>query len=140
MLFKFLYRNLKGYRFLVIIAISVVILGVGADILAAMPLKWIPSKVSNPGSDPACGTFLIYSLSFLNPALDFFDKSIFDQSLKPASPQLPDNQPPTLPCPITSTTNLAAPQTTHHSVNGVIIFSVLWFILFGLISALLAYI
>ncbi len=136
MLFKFLYRNLKGYRFLVIIAISVVILGVGADLLAAMPLKWIPSKVSNPGSDPACGTF-----SFLNPALDLFDKSIFDPSLKPAQPQQPDKQPPKLPCPITSTTNLAAPvQFTHHSVNGVIIFSVLWLILFGLISALLAYI
>jgi len=70
MLFKFLYRNLKGYRFLIIIAISVVILGVGADLLAAMPLKWIPSKVSNPGSDPAC------TFPFLNPALDIFDKSI----------------------------------------------------------------
>ena len=105
-----------------------------------MPLKWIPSKVSNPGSDPAC-TFL-----FLNPALDIFDKSIFDPSLKQIDPQnqnlqLPDKLPPTLPCPITSTsTPTALTQTTHHSVNGVIIFSALWLILFGLISALLAYI
>src|SRR5437588_1254982 len=115
MLFKFLYRNLKGYRFLIIIAISVVLLGVGADILAAMPLKWIPSKVSNPGSDPAC------TFSFLNPALDIFDKSIFDPSLKQIDPQnqnlqLPDKQPPTLPCPITSTsTPTALTQMTHHS-------------------------
>jgi ATP-binding cassette, subfamily B, bacterial len=136
MLFKFLLRNLKGYRFLIIIAILVVILGVGADLLAAMPLKWIPSKVSNPGSDPACGTF-----SFLNPVIDIFDKSNFDPSLKPARPQLPDKQPPVLPCPITSTTNpTVAIQTTHHSVIGVIIFSVLWLILFGLISAFLTYI
>jgi ABC-type multidrug transport system fused ATPase/permease subunit len=135
MLYKFLYRNLKGYRFLILIAISVVILQVGADLLAVFPLKWIPSKVSNPGSDPAC------TFSFLNPALDIFDKSIFDPALKSASPQLPDKQPPVLPCPITSTTNpTAVVQTTHHSVNGVIIFSVLWLILFGLISALLAYI
>ena len=135
MLFKFLYRNLKGYRFLIIIAISVVILQVGADLLAAMPLKWIPSKVSNPGSDPAC------TFSFLNPALDIFDKSIFDPSLKQADPKLPDKLPPVLPCPITSTTDpTAAIQTTHHSVIGVIIFSALWLILFGLISALLAYI
>jgi ATP-binding cassette subfamily B protein len=140
MLFKFLYRNLKGYRFLVIIAIVVVILQVGCDLLAAMPLKWIPSKVSNPGSDPAC------TFSFLNPALDIFDKSIFDPSLKQIdlqhqNLQLPDKQPPTLPCPITSTsTPTALTQTTHHSVNGVIIFSALWLILFGLLSALLAYI
>jgi ABC-type multidrug transport system fused ATPase/permease subunit len=140
MLFKFLYRNLKGYRFLIFIAIAVLILQVGADLLAAMPLKWIPSKVSNPGSDPAC------TFSFLNPALDMFDKSIFDPSLKQIDPQhlnvqLPDKQPPLLPCPITSTTTQTTTvQLTHHSVNGVIIFSALWLILFGLVSALLAYI
>lgn len=140
MLFKFLYRNLKGYRFLVIIAIVVIILQVGSDLLVAMPLKWIPSKVGNPGSDPAC------YIPFLDPSLDIFDKSIFDPSLKQFDPQNPkvqlaDKQPPTLPCPITSTTNQAAPvQMTHHSVNGVIIFSALWLIVFGLLSALLAYI
>ena len=53
-LFKFLYRNLKGYRFLVIIAILVAVAQVSCDLIAAMPLKFIPSKVGNPGSDPAC--------------------------------------------------------------------------------------
>ena len=53
-LFKFLYRNLKGYRFLIILAMIVTIAQVGSDLLAAMPLKFIPSKVNNPGSDPTC--------------------------------------------------------------------------------------
>jgi len=53
-LFKFLYRNLKGYRFLVMLAMLVTIAQVGSDLLAAMPLKFIPSKVNNPGSDPVC--------------------------------------------------------------------------------------
>ncbi len=63
---KFLHRNLKGYRFLVILAILVAFAQVGSDLLAAMPLKFIPSKVNNPGSDPAC------TFPFLDPVLSFF--------------------------------------------------------------------
>ncbi|HEV7235529.1 MAG TPA: hypothetical protein VGN15_05060, partial [Ktedonobacteraceae bacterium] len=67
LLFKFLFRNLKGYRLLVLLAIFITVLQVGSDITAAFPLKFIPSKVSNSGNDPAC------DFPFLNPILDKFD-------------------------------------------------------------------
>ena len=53
-LFKFLNRNLKGYRLLVVLAILVAVLQVTSEIIAVQPLKWIPSKAQNPGNDPAC--------------------------------------------------------------------------------------
>jgi len=93
MLFKFLFRNLKGYRLLVLIAILVTILQVGCDIGTAFPLKFIPSKVANAGNDPSC------TFPFLNPILDKFDIPLFDPSL-----QLDKSQPPVQPgitqCPI----------------------------------------
>src|SRR5947209_3208555 len=136
-LVKFLYRNLKGYRLLVILAILVTIGQVGSDLLAAMPLKFIPSKISNPGSDPAC------TFPFLDGILSNFDKSIFDPSLKAIDPQtgkqLPDKLPPKLACPITSSSTPTAQaaalnMTAHHSVIGVIIFSLLMLIVFGILS------
>ena len=125
MLFSFLYRNLKGYRLLVVLAIVVTVGQVGSDLLAAMPLKFIPSKINNPGSDPAC-TFPV-----LNPILDFFDQ--FD----PTAPGQVKT-PASFPCPGTDTN--AIPQFTHHSVVGVIIFSVCLLIIFGILSALLVYV
>src|SRR6266849_6229837 len=128
MIFKFLFRNLKGYRFLVLLAVIVTILQVGSDLAVALPLKFIPSKISNPGSDPAC------TFPFLDGILSNFDKSIFDPSLKvidlQTGKQLPDKLPPKLACPITSSSTPTAQaaalnMTTHHSVIGVIIFSVL---------------
>ncbi len=74
LLFKFLYRNLKGYRFLVVLAILVTITQVGSDIFAALPLKFIPSKVNNPGNDPAC------TYPFLDGVLTLFDTSRLDPS------------------------------------------------------------
>jgi ATP-binding cassette subfamily B protein len=133
--FKFLYRNLKGLRFLVVLAMLVTVAQVGADILTALPLKYIPSKVSNPGNDPAC------TAPFLNPILDRFDIPQIDPSLVD-----PVTHQPVMPsitqCPIPSTDAAAAanPVLTHHSVLGVIVFSVLMLIIFGGLSALLAYI
>src|SRR5581483_12433358 len=43
----FLFRNLKGYRFLIVIAIAMTFAEVGADILLAFPLKFILDKVIN---------------------------------------------------------------------------------------------
>ncbi len=40
-LFNFLYRHLKGYRLLVVLAILLTIAQVGCDLVAAMPLKFI---------------------------------------------------------------------------------------------------
>jgi hypothetical protein len=42
-LWKFLNRNLKGYHLLVVCAMLVSIAQVGSDLIAAMPLKFIPS-------------------------------------------------------------------------------------------------
>jgi len=133
-LFKFLYRKLKGYRLLVLLAILITVLQVGSDLLGAMPLKFIPSKINNPGSDPAC------TFPFLDGVLSAFDQPFFDPSLIPSQPgQI--KLPPLSPCPATGNPSaIAHPVYYHHSVIGVIIFSVLMLVVFGLLSALFTYI
>ncbi|MBV9020064.1 MAG: ATP-binding cassette domain-containing protein [Ktedonobacteraceae bacterium] len=117
MLFKFLYRNLKGYRLLVLLAILMTVTQVGSDILAALPLKFIPSKIQNPGSDPAC------TYPFLDGVLNWFNR--FDSN--PAAQT---------PCPLSS----PYPQLAFsHSANGVIIFSVIVLLIFSILSAILVY-
>src|SRR2546421_8357276 len=135
---KFLYRNLKGFRFLILLAILVTCAQVGSDLLAAMPLKFIPSKVSNPGSDPAC------TFPFLDGFLSNFDTPALDPSLRPppTPPNQPPGQPPLAPCPATPSdpNSILHPHTTQHSVIGVIVFSLLMLAVFGLLSAGLVYI
>ncbi len=131
---KFLYRNLKGYRLLVLLAILVTVAQVGADVMTALPLKYIPSKISNSGNDPAC------TAPFLNPILDRFDIPQLDPSL--IDPVTHKALPPTpTQCPVSPTDIAAAanPTFTHHTVVGVVVFSVLMLIVFGILSALLAY-
>ena len=132
---KFLYRNLKGYRFLVILAILVTFTQVGSDLLAAMPLKFIPSKINNPGADPSC------TFPFLNPVLSLFDTPVLDPSLRPTQPNQPPGQPPLAPCPATPSdpNSVVHPRLTQHSVIGVIVFSLIMLAVFGLLSALLVY-
>src|SRR5258707_4360333 len=115
-LFKFLYHNLKGYRFLVILVMLVTVAQVGSDLLAAMPLKFIPSKVNNPGSDPAC------TFPFLDGVLSLFDTPVLDPSLRPTQPNQPPRQPPPAPCPATPSNpnTVLHPRITQHSVLGVI--------------------
>lgn len=131
---KFLYRNLKGYRTLVLIGILVAVLQVGCDLLGAFPLKFIASKINNPGNDPVC------SAPYLDPLLSRFDIPQIDKSLlDPATGKI--IPPPVAQCPIASNDFAAAahPIITHHSVLGVIVFSVLMLIILTLISAGLAY-
>ncbi|MGZ3581557.1 MAG: ABC transporter transmembrane domain-containing protein [Ktedonobacterales bacterium] len=128
MLLRFLYRNLRGYRKLVVFAIFVTFAQVGCDIGAALPLKFIPSKVSNPGADPTC------TFPFLDPILSFFDTPLLDPTLAQ-----PPFQPPISQCPISPTATTAAVVTSQHSVNGVIAFSVLLLVVFGLLSAMFAF-
>ena len=135
MLFRFLYRNFKGYRFLVVLAILVTITQVGSDLLVGLPLKFIPSKVNNPSNDPAC------SYPFLDHILDFFDTPQLDSSLQDPVTHQPV-PPPTSQCPVTNPTDVnaaALPRTTHHSVVGVIVFSILMLVLCSLLSAGLGY-
>ncbi len=135
-LFKFLYRNFKGYRFLIILAMLVTIAQVGSDLLAAMPLKFIPSKVNNPGSDPVC------TFPFLDPVLSWFDTPVLDPSLRPLAPNQPPGVPPPAPCPATSSNvnSVLHPRIVQHSTIGVIVFSLIMLAVFGLLSALLVYI
>jgi ATP-binding cassette, subfamily B, bacterial len=114
---RFLNRNLKGYRLLVVLAVVMVGVQVGSDLLAALPIKFIPSKIQNPGSDPVC------TYPFLDGVLTWFNR--FDL-----------NNVAQTTCPLSSPNpNLV----TQHSTVGVIIFSVLLLLIFGTISALLTY-
>jgi ATP-binding cassette, subfamily B, bacterial len=134
-LLRLLTKNLKNYYILVAFAILVTIGQVGCDLIAAMPLKFIPSKVNNPGSDPAC------SFPFLDPILSFFDTPILDPSLRPTGPNQPIGQPPPAPCPANPSDpqSIIHPMITQHSVIGVIVFSLLLLIVFGGLSAVLAF-
>src|SRR5919197_2793715 len=44
---RFLFRHLKGYRFLVVVAIALTFVQVGASLLVAFPLKFILDKLVN---------------------------------------------------------------------------------------------
>ncbi len=138
---KFLYRNMKGLRYLAVLAILVAVMQVSCDIIALQALKWIPSKAQNPGNDPAC------YISFLGVndhagLLDLFDTPRLDPSLSPPPGATQPVPPPTSPCPAdpANPRTLVNPDTTHHSVIGVIVFSVIVLVLFSVISALLVYI
>src|SRR6266516_2780634 len=131
-LFKFLFRYMKGLRGLVVLAVILTVLQVSCDILAAFPLKFIPSKVQNVGNDPAC------LFPFLDPIESWFDIPQLDPSLQP-DPNLPPNPPPETQCPVNPTDVHAQIVLVSHSTSGVIVFSVLMLIIFGLVSALYAF-
>jgi ATP-binding cassette subfamily B protein len=76
MLFGFLFRNLRGYRLLVFIAIILTFAQVASDIAVALPLKYIPDKLQNHTNPPA---FLDGFISFF----DHFDTPQHVQALKP---------------------------------------------------------
>src|SRR5260370_3985830 len=133
MLPKFLFRNLKGYRLLVVIAIIVTVLQVGCTIAAAFPLKFIPGKVTNAGNDPAC------TFRFLNPILDKFDIPLFDPALAPLTPNGPNHPPGLTTCPISPSDPNPLLVTPHHSTNGVIESSAFMLIIFRTLAPVLPY-
>jgi ABC-type multidrug transport system fused ATPase/permease subunit len=61
----FLFRNLKGYRFLVFVAVAMTFAQVGANILLAFPLKWTLDKIINH-KDPNLPPFFNNILTSLN--------------------------------------------------------------------------
>lgn len=133
LLFKFLYRNLKGYRKFVLLAIIITVLQVFAQIAMAFPLKFIPSKVQNPGNDPSC------TFPFLNPLLDKFDIPQIAPELTPLAPGQPPLPPELTQCPVSPSDQNPVLITSHHTVNGVIVFSILMLIFFAAINASLIY-
>lgn len=132
-LFKFLYRNLTGYRKFVALAVFITILQVFAQIAMAFPLKFIPSKVQNPANDPSC------TFSFLNPLLDKFDIPQIAPELTPLAPNQPPLPPELTQCPVSPSDQNPVLITSHHTVNGVIVFSILMLIFFAAINAALIY-
>src|SRR5918911_4012202 len=63
MMARFLFRHLKGYRFLIVIAVALTFAQVGASLLVAFPLKFILDKLVNhrdphfPLAGPVLGLF-----------------------------------------------------------------------------------
>ena len=132
-LFKFLFRNLKGYRLVVTLAIFITVTQVFAEIAMTFPLKFIPSKVQNPGNDPSC----LYP--FLNPILDKFDIPQIAPELQPLAPGQPPQPPALTQCPVSPSDPSPVLITSHHTVNGVIVFSIVMLIVFAAINAVLIY-
>jgi ABC-type multidrug transport system fused ATPase/permease subunit len=61
---SFLFRNLKGYRFLIVIAVVMTIAQVGSDILLGFPIKFIADNIQKGLNPPG----------FLNPLISPFNR------------------------------------------------------------------
>src|SRR3989440_6636907 len=133
LLVTFLFRNMKGLRGLVVLAMIITVLQVSCDIFAAFPLKFIPSKVQNPGNDPEC------LFPFLGPVESLFDIPQLDPSLQ-RDPRFQAGIPPAVQCPLNLNDPRGRVVTVRHSTIGVIVFSILMLIFFGLLSALLSFV
>src|SRR5258708_9119871 len=75
----FLFRNLKGYRFLMAVAVVMSFAQVGECILVCVLLKIILDKIVPPTKDP----FTDPKFSFLNGPVRFFDRFGTTQGLPP---------------------------------------------------------
>jgi ATP-binding cassette subfamily B protein len=132
-LFRFLFRNLKGYRWLVMIALLISIAEVVCTLGAAFPIKFITSKVGSLGNDPSC-TFQFLGTNYQSGILGLFDNPAIDPSLKigPA---------PQTECPATpgDQQSILHPILTQHSEIGVIVFSVVLLLVLSIFSAILGY-
>jgi len=124
---------MKGLRSLVLLAIIITVLQVSCDIIAAFPLKFIPSKVQNVGNDPAC------LFPFLDPIESWFDIPQIDPSLQP-DPHFAPGMPPQAQCPVDPNDPRGRIVVVQHSILGVIVFSIVLLVIFGLLSALLAFV
>ena len=133
LLVTFLFRNMKSLRSLVLLAMIITVLQVSCDIIAAFPLKFIPSKVQNVGNDPAC------LFPFLDPIESWFDIPQIDPSLQP-DPHFTPGMPPQAQCPVDPNNPSGRIVVVQHSILGVIVFSILLLVIFGFLSALLAFV
>jgi ATP-binding cassette subfamily B protein len=132
-LFQFLSRNLKGYRWLVALALLVSIAEVACTLGAAFPIKFITGKVGNLGNDPSCN-FPLLGREYQTGILGWFDSSAIDPSLKIGPAPLTE-------CPVTpdDQNSILHPIQTQHSLVGVIVFSVILLLVLSAISAILGY-
>src|SRR5579859_2622315 len=106
---KFLFRNLKGYRFLVVLALTMAFTQVLAALFTSFPLKFILDKIAPPAGKSPIDPDVAFP--FLGGLLNFFDHL--------GGGRIPPGQ--------------------HHSVIGVILFSATAIIVLGVINAILQY-
>jgi ABC-type multidrug transport system fused ATPase/permease subunit len=111
----FMFRNLKGYRFLVVVAVAMTFAQVGSDILLALPILWISNKIQF-SLNPVNTVKNPNPPAFLDPLISPFNRfaSPHDQAIALAH---------------------GVPTTI-----GVIFFSVAALLILSIVSALLAYI
>ncbi len=106
----FMWRNLKGDRFRVVIAAIMAFAQVNAAIFNAFPLKWILDKIAPPTGKPPIDPDV--SFPFLTNIITFFDNLV----------------------------KAPIPAGQRHSVTGVIVFSASVIITLGIINAILSYV
>src|SRR5205085_8242001 len=105
----FLWRNLKGYRWMVFLAMLMAILQVVATLFAAFPMKFILDKLTLPAAKAATA-----------PGVGFLDSLIRD--FDNIGGGVPANQ-----------------AINVHSATGVIVFSVVLITALGIATAILQY-
>jgi ATP-binding cassette subfamily B protein len=151
-LFRFLFRNLKGYRALVFLAILVSFAGVAVDILAALPLKYIPAKLQSAdhNPDPIWDNIVTFFDQQFDPA--GLSKLTAQQAAPTPKPGTPTAKPgtPTVrqgtptksgtPTPAPAAQGSSTPsKPVPHTVLGVIAFSAVLLVVATLLDALLGY-
>ncbi len=135
MLFLFLFRKLKGYRFLVVLIMILTIIVVESEILLGLPLKYIPDRFTNcldPGQFKDPKTSLVTSSwvsDLLNPIITPFDQIGGQQQDSKTDLQVCQQS--------LKSKNLPFPQ---HTKIGVAIFSVFMLLVLSLLGAAVAYV
>jgi ATP-binding cassette subfamily B protein len=108
-MFSFLWRNMKGNRWMVVTAMIMAIAQVLATLFAAFPMKFILDKLTLPAAKAAIAP----GVAFLDPLIRFFDN---------IGGGVPATQP-----------------INVHSATGVILFSVVAIVVLGIATAILQY-
>lgn len=111
---RFLSRNMKGYRFLVVIAVVLTVAQVGSDILLGFSIKFISDKIQHPNTPVPNHT--IDPPAFLNGLISPFDRFA------------------------TGADAILANASGKHTAIGVILFSVVMLLILSVLSAILAFI
>src|SRR5258708_7763640 len=93
---KFLYRNLKGYRLLAVLAMLMTCAQVSSGLLAPIPLIFMGSKITTPVGDRSC------PFPFLDCLLSVLARPVLDPSLRQNPRAHPLRQPPLASCPAIS--------------------------------------
>ena len=105
----FLWRNLKGYRWMVFVAMLMAVAQVGTALFAAFPMKWILDKLTLPAAKANTAP----GIAFLDPFIRIFDN---------IGGSVPAKQ-----------------AINVHSSTGVILFSVAAIMALGIANAVLQY-